>query len=142
MNTTWILTANRSGASLFESGGRGTPIHRVQDIPHPQGRLQNREIDADRPGRAFDSLGKGRHGMSTAHEPTEQLAMEFARELANLLNKGRTTHAYDKLVLVAEPRFLGMLRAALDAHTAALVVQSVNKELPEVSEKELASYLE
>jgi protein required for attachment to host cells len=56
--------------------------------------------------------------------------------------KGRTLHAFGKLVLVAEPRFLGMLRAALDPHTAALVVKTVHKDLPGVSEKDLASHLE
>ena len=142
MDTTWILTANRSGASLFESRGKGHALRRVQDIPHPRGRLQNQDIDADKPGRAFDSHGPGRHGMSTEHQPTEEVAMHFARILAELLNKGRTLHAYEKLILVAEPRFLGVLRSALDAHTAALVVQTVNKELQDVSEKELASYLE
>ena len=142
MNNTWIVTANRSGATLFETEGKGKPIRRLQDIPHPKGRLQNKDIDADKPGRAFDSLGQGRHGMSTEHEATEEVAMEFARILAELLNKGRTTHAYGKLVLVAEPRFLGVLRAALEPHTAALVVKTVHKDLPEVSEQELASHLD
>ena len=142
MNTTWILTANRSGATLFETDGKGQPIHRLQDIPHPEGRLQNQQIVADKPGRAFDSLRQGRHGMSTEHEPTEEVALEFARILAELLDKGRTLHAFGKLVLVAEPRFLGMLRAALDPHTAALVVKTVHKDLPGVSEKDLASHLE
>lgn len=142
MNTTWILTANRSGATLFEGDEKGKAIHRLQDIPHPKGRLQNKEIDADKPGRAFDSIGQGRHGMGTAHEPTEEVAIQFARILAELLSKGRTTHAYEKLILVAEPKFLGLLRAALDSHTAALVVKTVNKDLPEVSEKDLANYLE
>jgi protein required for attachment to host cells len=142
MDTTWRLTATRSGATLFESDGKRIAIHRLQDIPHPKGRLQNKDIDADKPGRAFDSLGQGRHGMSTQHQPTEEVAMQFARILAELLNKGRTTHAYDKLVLVAEPGFLGILRAALDSHTAALVVKTVHKDLPEVEEKDLARYLE
>jgi protein required for attachment to host cells len=142
MNTTWILTANRSGATLFEGDGKGNAIHRLQDIPHPKGRLQNKDIDTDKPGRAFDSLGQGRHSVSTQREPTEEVAMQFARILAELLNKGRTSNAYDRLVLVAEPGFLGILRAALDSHTAALVVKTVHKDLPEVEEKELASYLE
>jgi protein required for attachment to host cells len=142
MNTTWILTANRSGATLFETDGKGKPIHRLQDIPHPRGRLRNQDIDADKPGRAFDSHGHGRHGMSTEHESTEEVAMAFARILAELLDKGRTTHAFGKLVLVAEPGFLGLLRGALDPHTAALVVKTVHKDLPEVSEKELASHIE
>lgn len=141
MTTTWILTANRSSASLFESDWPGKSMRRIQDIPHPQGRMQNRDIDVDKPGRSFDSFGQGRHAMSTDQEPTEHIAQQFAQDLAELLNKGRVTHAYDKLVLMAEPKFLGILRAALDANTADLVVQTVNKELPNVKEEDLVKYL-
>ena len=141
MTTTWILIANRSSASLFESDWPGKSMRRVQDIAHPKGRMQNKDIDADKPGRSFDSSGKGRHAMSTEQEPTEHIAQQFALDLAELLNKGRVTHAYDKLVLMAEPKFLGVLRAALDKNTAALVVQTVNKELLSVKEEDLAEYL-
>ena len=142
MTTTWILTANRSSASLFESDWPGKSMRRIQDIPHPQGRKQNRDIDTDKPGRSFDSFGQGRHAMSTEQEPTEHIAQQFAMDLAELLNKGRVTHAYVKLVLMAEPKFLGILRAALDKNTAALVVQTVNKELLNVKEEDLTKYLE
>jgi len=42
---------------------------------------------------------------------------------------------------MAEPKFLGILRAALDKNTASLVVQTVNKELLDVKEEDLAEYL-
>lgn len=141
MTTTWILTANRSSASLFESDWPGKSMRRLQDISHPQGQMQNREINTDKPGRSFDSVGQGRHSMSPKQEPTEHIAQQFALNLAELLNKGRLTHAYDKLVIVAGPKFLGILRAALDKNTASLVVQTVNKELLDVKEGDLAEYL-
>ena len=141
MTTTWILTANRSSASLFESDWPGKSMRRIQDIPHPQGRMQNQDIDTDKPGRVFDSFGEGRHSTSPKQEPTEHIAQQFALDLAELLNKGRLTNAYDKLILIAEPKFLGILRAALDKNTASLVVQSVNKELLDVKEEDLAEYL-
>ena len=142
MTTTWILSANRSSASLFESDWPGNSMRRLQDIPHPQGRMQNKDIDTDKPGRVFDSFGQGRHSTSPKQEPTEHIAQQFAFDLAELLNKGRLTNAYDKLVLIAEPKFLGILRAALDKNTATLVVQSVNKELLDVKEEDLAEYLQ
>ena len=142
MTTTWILSANRSSASLFESDWPGNSMRRIQDIPHPQGRMQNKDIDTDKPGRVFDSFGEGRHSTSPKQEPTEHIAQQFAFDLAELLNKGRLTNAYDKLVLIAEPKFLGILRAALDKNTASLVVQSVNKELLDVKEEDLAEYLQ
>ena len=141
MTTTWILSANRSNASLFESDWPGKSVRRIQDIPHPQGRMQNKDIDTDKPGRVFDSFGEGRHSTSPKQEPTEHIAQQFALDLAELLNKGRLTNAYDKLVLIAEPKFLGVLRAALDKNTESLVIQTVNKELLDVKEEDLAEYL-
>ena len=142
MTTTWILSANRSSASLFESDWPGKSMRRIQDIPHPQGRMQNKDIDTDKPGRVFDSFGEGRHSTSPKQEPTEHIAQQFALELAEMLNKGRLTNAYDKLVLIAEPKFLGVLRAALDKNTELLITQTVNKNLVDIKEEGLAVYLE
>ena len=142
MTTTWILSANRSSASLFESDWPGKSMRRLQDIPHPQGRMQNQDIDTDKPGRVFDSFGEGRHSTSPKQEPTEHIAQQFALELAEMLNKGRLTNAYDKLVLIAEPKFLGVLRAALDKNTELLITQTVNKNLVDIKEEGLAVYLE
>lgn len=141
MTTTWILSANRSSASLFESNWPGKLMRRIQDIPHLKGRLQNQDIDTDKPGRVFDSFGQGRHSTSSKQDPTEHIAQQFALSLAEILNKGRLSHAYDRLVIIAGPNFLGILRAALNENTASLIVQSVNKELCDVKEKDLVEYL-
>ena len=140
MTTTWILVAHRGGARLFE-GSRANGLQLVEEIHHPEGRLKNGEINSDKPGRAFDKLGGGRHSMSKEHEPKEQVALRFAKHLATVLEKGRTDQRYARLVLVAESRFLGALRAALSPHTAALVGASVDKDLGGVNDHDLASHL-
>jgi len=135
------MIADRSGARLFERSGRGTGLKLVKDIPHPQGRLKNQDIDADKPGRSFDRFGYGRHAMSPEHEPTEHIAERFAKELAELLYDGGVKRQYAKLVLVAEPGFLGVLRAKLSPQIAGKVTASLDKDLTQVPERELPSYL-
>ena len=142
MTNTWILVAHRGGARIFERTGPGKGLGLIRDIPHPSGRLKNQDIGADKPGRSFDSHGVGRHALGKEHEPTEQLAERFARELAGLLDEGRTHRRYAQLVLVAEPRFLGMLRAALTPATAALVVAALDKDLGDIDARELPKHLE
>lgn len=141
MNTCWILVAHRSGARLFENNGPGTGLKLVEAIPHPEGRLKNREINADKPGRVFDSVGGGRHSMSKEHEPTEQVSRQFANQLSEKLHLGRTQNRYTQLILIAEPRFLGELRAALPPQTAALVIAELNKDLIDVDDRDLPSHL-
>ncbi len=140
MDRTWVLLAHRGGARLYGQDRQGGPLRHMQDIPHPEGRLKNREITADKEGRLFDSF-HSRHTVGRASDPKEQLAVEFARHLADLLQRGRTSGEFEHLVLVADPHFLGDLRAALDAHTAKLVTGSLAKDLYEVPEQDLPDHL-
>lgn len=141
MTTTWILVAHRAGARLFENTGPGKGLKLLEQIDHPEGRLKNVEINSDKPGRAFDSFGGGRHSMSKEHEPKEQMAIQFAKSLGELLDKGRARNQFSKLVLVAEPRFLGELRNTLTQQTAALVSASIDKDLGGVIDRDLPAHL-
>lgn len=142
MNRTWILVANRANARLFESNGPGKGPQLIKDIPHPEGRLTDHELGSDRPGRSFDSHGQGRHAMSKEHDNTEQTAIRFAKQLSTLLEEGRSRNQFAKLVLVAEPRFLGQLRESLSPSTAALVAASLDKDLHAVEGRDLPRHLE
>jgi protein required for attachment to host cells len=141
MSNTWILVAHRAGARIFENTGPGQGLRLIENIPNPDGKLKNGEINSDKPGRAFDKLGGGRHSMSKEHEPKEQVAIQFAKRLGETLDKGRTHNQFGKLVLVAEPRFLGELRAALPSHTASMVSATVDKDLGGVNDREVAGHL-
>jgi len=141
MTKTWILVAHRAGARLFENTGPGKGLTLLEQFDHSEGRLKDGEINADKPGRAFDSFGGGRHSMSKEHEPTEQVALRFAKLLGDRLDKGRAQNQYSKLVLVAEPKFLGELRNALTPQTAALVSTSIDKDLGGIVDRDLPSHL-
>ncbi len=141
MSPIWILLAHRAGARILENPGPGKGVQIVEEIPHPEGRLKNQDFDADKPGRAFDSHGTGRHAMEREHSPVEQAAMAFASRLAEHLDRARATGRYDRLVLVAEPRFLGWLRDALSPETTQRIIASVNKDLTETDLRTLANHL-
>lgn len=139
MKPTWTLVADRSEARLF----RGAPRHlrRIETFSHVAGRLKDSEIYSDRAGRSFDSMGKSGHANQPAHSPSENLAIEFARMLAGVLERGRTDHQYEALVVVADSKFLGRLRHELTKETAKLVVGSLARDLSGVFDADLPRYL-
>jgi len=144
MSRTWVLVAHRGGARLFENGGRGKGLALVQELPHPEGRLKSGEINSDRPGRSYSNSsgggGMARHGFGR-DDATVAVAAQFARELAGVLDRGRTDRRFDQLVLVADPSFLGSLRASLSAPTAAAISATLDKDLGQVPEHELPKHL-
>ncbi len=142
MTTTWILVANRAEARLFTSENHRHSAQLLRTIDHPEGRLANREIGTDRPGRAFDSQGQGRHAMGVEHDEGEQITLRFAKQLATLLDEGRTQQQFTQLILVVAPRLLGHLRQALSSETGALVIGSLDKDLPGIDANTLVNHLQ
>ena len=67
--------------------------------------------------------------MSRSEGPHERVVADFARELAARLRQARVANTFERLVLVAPPKFLGLLRAQLDDPTSARVVGSLDKDL-------------
>lgn len=141
MNDTWILIAHRGGARVFENTGPGRGLTLRHDIPHPAGKLKSKNLGSDKPGRGVDSHG-GRTAFQQEQEPAAHVAQQFADRLAALLDDGRVHRRYGRLVLVAGPHFLGILRAALSRETAALVTDAINKDLGHVEAHELSTHLE
>jgi protein required for attachment to host cells len=143
MATTWILVAHEAGARLYENHGPGKGIERVESIEHPEGRERDRALVSDRPGRSFrkNSGDPRRAAMSRSEGPHEHAVAAFAKALADRLRQGRVQNRFERLVLVAPPRFLGQLRAELDGPTAQMVVGSVDKDLAASKDSELIKHL-
>lgn len=141
MTKTWILVAHRGGARLFENRGPGKGMALLQNFDNPAGKLKNQEIDSDRPGRHTDARNNNRHGYGHDQEPTVHIAELFAKQLANTLDQGRQKQQFSRLILVADPRFLGLLRSNLPNPTATLVTDALDKDLGQVEARDLPKYL-
>jgi len=64
----------------------------------------------------------------------------FAREVGRYLDRARLDHRFDQLVLVAPPKFLGVLRKELDKEVEKLVADELPKDLAGFSARELERY--
>ena len=131
MATTWILAANRSKARIFEMQKLHGPLVEIADLVDPEGRAQDRDINADAYGRFY---GKGEHVQghttSTDVSPTQHEAERFAEELRDYLYRAHAEQRFDKLWIVAPPAFLGVLRDKLGKTLHGAIELEVNKDVP------------
>ncbi len=141
MTRTWILVANASTATVYSNEGPNKGLTRVKTLAHAESREKGSDLASDRPGHS-QSHGNGHGAFVAAKSPKEVEAQRFALELARELNQGRTNHAYERLLLVASPHFMGLLNQQLDAHVRKLVAVSIEKDYTKLPEKELAGHLE
>ena len=141
MSTIWVLNANSSRAALFSADSPIAPLKPLAEFDNPDARAKQSDLASDRPGRTFDRRGAGRHAMELELDPKEREQLRFAKTIAEELEKGRLKHAFERLVLVAAPAFLGMLREDLGAPLRALVSLEVDKDYSTLRPEELRARL-
>ncbi|WP_437630463.1 host attachment protein [Sorangium sp. So ce854] len=143
---TWILVSDASRAQLYREEPAGKGFTLLESYTHDESRARVRDLMADAHGRkpngtpggnglvpgaggGTGSTYLGRPGAAPDTDPKEVEAQKFARELAEVLEKGLNEHAYDALVLIAPPQFLGLLRGTVSKQVSNHVESSVDKDL-------------
>jgi protein required for attachment to host cells len=116
--------------------GRGA-LKPAGHLDNPKARLHNRDLATDRPGRVFDRAppAKGRRGAGARHSadgersPRKHQAELFARRIVAQLRKAQRSGSFDRLVIIAGPAFLGLLRVAMPKALRETIVREIPKDL-------------
>ena len=72
---------------------------------------------------------------------TEHATELFVKRVSDYLDKARNDHRYDRLHLVAAPKFLGQLRKELGKEVQKLVTSELPKDLSWLDARELEAKL-
>ena len=141
MLKTWVVVADRARARIFTASTPKGPLTEFEDLVLPEARSHERDLTSDRPGRAFDSGGTGRHAMEAPTSAKQQAALSFARTIAERVESGRLTGECQQLVLVAPPDFLGQLKKQLGTQCAKLLTRQIAQNLTQLKVDEIRSHL-
>lgn len=115
---TFVVVADASRAKLYQKPDNQSKLMLLEEFDHPEGRAKAMDLMADKPGRTFASgpTTKGRSAKEYRTDPKQVEAEKFARALGRRLAELFDAHAFDDLVIAAPPKFMGLLRAALETH--------------------------
>lgn len=112
MQKRWIAIVNRTDARIFSE----RPFRAVNQLKNLLGRTKNREMTTDKPykrGVPF-SGAKGLHRVGGEKNPHEDAAISFAKRISEYLRKAHAENRFDSLLVVAEPKMLGRVKAEFD----------------------------
>lgn len=141
MAKNWVVVADSAAAKIFSVAAPTAPLKEVETLEHPEARMRAQDIESDRPGRSFQSAGNMRHGMERSSDAKKQEAIAFAREVAARLESARLQNGLDKLILVAAPEFLGLLRDHLSAETRNLVQAEFDLNITGMKPRDIRAHL-
>jgi protein required for attachment to host cells len=129
MSDTWILVADSARARLFSLGAGATRLEEIGDFINAAARTPGHELEHAQPSRVHDRLGYSRHAIDARTPPRMKAAAQFAEVLKAALERGHADLRFRNLVLIAPPRFLGVLNGTLGARLCEMVVLRVSKNL-------------
>jgi len=143
MTTTWIIAADSSRARILQVTDRAHDLAEIEDLLNPEGRVHDRELISDAHARFSGHAGGGPGSDREETSATEHATERFAKRVGNYLESARTAHRYDRLHLIAPPKFLGQLRKELGKEVQKLVAAELPKDLSSLNARDLqAQYFE
>lgn len=126
----WVVVADESKAIVYAHDSRSGPLYEVLSLENKAARMKTEQLISDSGGRSFDSKGMGRHTLTKEKaDPKKHAASIFAKQIAERIEKVMHDGSCLGFALVAAPRFLGVLRAAVSVATTAEPYATVDKEV-------------
>lgn len=127
---TWVLVADGRKALLLKYGQHGDHAHLVLHCKE-EGKVNpaNQDHVTDRAGRMSAPAGSAQRTAMREADHHQMAEDKFAVDLVEMLQRELPKDGATKLVLVAAPDVLGVLRPALPDDLAALVVKEIAKTL-------------
>lgn len=140
-----IVVCDSQKALLLRNNGQlARPELAIVEHLEADDSVQDR-LDADRPGRRADggsvaASGGPRSAMET-RDVGDLLAASFAKSLAAHLSSAHRESPFAKLLVVAPPTFLGLLRPELKGEIPSIPTKEIDKHLTELPISELQKAL-
>ncbi|MBD3678128.1 MAG: host attachment protein [Rhodobacteraceae bacterium] len=138
---TLVLVASEGRMRLLENAGVGAGLEEVEtvdkdDVPGSEIRF------ADQRGRSSAAPGMAQHGMEPHSDEREQMRVAFADHVVARAQQRWDGGNYDRLIMAAPPKMLGVLREKLPQTLRAALQADLPKDLANIEARNLAPHFQ
>ena len=138
---TWILIADGARARIVANTGPGRGIQQINNFDFRADKRPTSDLKTDRPGRTFSSAGPGSHALEPSDDAHDRQERDFQSLLAEFLHDQLENDAFDRLIIAAAPRALGVLRHVLSKGVRDKISAELPKDLTQVKTEDLVAHL-
>jgi len=139
---TWILAADASKATIWECRSKDGPLTAIPDFQLIAADTHgfSRDLKSDRPGRSFSSSGDRRSAMEPPNDPHDLAKARFMRQISERLETAARDRRFARLVVMAPPRMLGILRQEFSDHVSKTIAGEIHKDLTKATPAEILDH--
>lgn len=113
-------------------------------LDNPLGDVKRSELIRKEAGTGLRSTSRNstaRYAETKRHDPKEQVQIQFARSISEFMDKLTDRVKFDSITVVAEPHFLGKLRAEFSESLNKVITEWIAKDLQKASTAKLDKLL-
>lgn len=136
----WVINSNSNTCRIYQYDKKHAKLNLVKEIQHPENKLPTRDTISDRPGH-YKANGSKRGAYSQPTDPKDIKIDDFYRQIANDLDRARSQNSFKELIVITAPHTNGLLINHMNKHVQEMVSHNIQKDLINLSEKELLEYL-
>ncbi|MBS1972611.1 MAG: host attachment protein [Bdellovibrionales bacterium] len=141
----WFVVASQKEVRIFIKTSDRSKIELIKTVTNPLGTVKKRDLIRKEAGRGTKSLG-GHLGSThytegKRHDPHEEAEIQFAKEIAQFLETERLKNSFSSMTLVAEPHFLGKVKAEMGNKLQESVTDWIKKDLQKTPQSEIANFI-
>ena len=123
-----IVVADERQAAFYDISRPSGPLAVAGGVENEAGGKRDFDLESDRPGRRSSSTGN-HHGVDGERSTVLHELALYAKTVAQRIYEDCNRREFDKLVLVAPPKVLGMLRQMLHASCKDAIASEIPKDL-------------
>jgi protein required for attachment to host cells len=98
-------------------------------LTNEEGAAHSRDLVSDAPGRVHDRMGSARHSMEPDTGVKEESRRRFVKQMVERLESAHLRGEFDRLVLLAAPAVLGVIRKTLTSKLIKAVIKEIPKDV-------------
>lgn len=141
---TMVIVANDRHARFLENTGPGQGLRELKVMEETEAvgfaDFPGRSQAATFPGPSQAAASEARHGFQRPSGEEEHARDIFANEIVKTAGKLWSEHPFDRLVMAAPPKMLGVLRAKLAAPLDDALFGDLDKDLTHVTVHDLPGH--
>ncbi len=140
-NREWILFADRAHVKIYTRHYVNGAMQEHLALEHPEAREFQHDQGTDRPGRGQVAGSGSRHAYEDHADFPEQESRAFLKEVSREINHAAENEELDKLILVALPKTMAMIKSEFSTKTMKKVTAEYAKNLINMPETKLRERL-
>ena len=140
LKKTWVIVADQENTKFYEVDNRDFHMTCIDQLDNdPEERM-----DGLRQRGAVSRVSRQSNIRSLVNENSLQRRMlrSYVNQIVDYLELGRSLNHYQKLIIVAGPELMGMIKSKLSKSTMRMLQKSLTKDYTRFKQHEVASFLD